>query len=167
MEAHYHSLFGSPLGPLSTWQIDHLIPEGRVREFWETLGDSGVHSKLKPYAGAIFGIRLLQRVADVYIVTAPLRSCATWCRDREVWLEDHFGIRSDSVVHTHAKHVFNGSMLIDDNPAHVEQWAAEHPSGVAVLFDRRYNRAHRFSSSVSGRVWRTDDWSFIAGLGEK
>lgn len=165
LQAHYADLFNVPLPSLDCWEIGEHIPKGREREFWETFGETAIHSKLKPYRNTYDGLRHIAEVADVYIVTSPLSSCRTWASDRERWLLEYFGVTRNRVIHTAAKYTFAGDMLIDDKPEHVEQWAAEHPSGIPVLWAQPYARLdHIKCPKVRSRVIRTDDWAHLASI---
>lgn len=165
LQAHYSDLFGVPLPSLDCWEIGEHIPKGREREYWETFGETAIHSKLKPYRNTYDGLRHIAEVADVYIVTSPLSSCRTWASDRERWLLEYFGVTRNRVIHAAAKYTFAGDMLIDDKPEHVEQWAAEHPSGIPVLWAQPYARLeHIERDDIRARVVRTDSWVEIARL---
>lgn len=142
------------------WDWDHLIPEGRVGEFYDRLGAAGGHDRMLPFAGAAEGIRQLEEVADVYILTSHLASGRTWVWERDRWLLRHFGISRNRVIHTPAKHTFAGLALIDDKPEHVETWAAEHPRGLPILWSAPYN----LRSSTSGRIVRAASWSEVCDL---
>ena len=165
LQAHYSTLFDVSLPALDNWEIGEHIPKGREREFWETFGETNIHSALKPYRNTYDGLRNLIDVADVYIVTSPLSSCRTWASDRERWLHEYFGIPRSRVIHTSAKYTFAGDMLIDDKPQHVEEWAAEHQNGIPVLWAQPYAKLeHIERDDLRARVIRTDSWVEIAGL---
>ena len=68
------------------------------------------------------------------------------------------------MVHTKAKYVFYGSMLVDDKPSNVEEWAAEHLDGVPVMWSQPYNSGHRFPQGVNHRVVRTDSWEDLVKI---
>ena len=140
--AHLNARYGTgyTLASVTQWEIDHLIPDGDVRSFWQSFAGSVRASDLPVYPGAIEGVARLQELADVYVVTAGLSSSRTWMHDREQWLFRHFGIPSKRVVHTSAKHLIVGDVLIDDKFETVVNWAACHPDGVGLLWDRPWNR---------------------------
>lgn len=106
-----------------------------------TLGNTpGFARKLKPYPGSIEGVAALQKVAEVYIVTSPWNSNPTWTHDREWWLKKYFNLPHSHVIHTSAKHVCAGSMLVDDKTGTLVKWAEYNPSGQAVQWQTGYNR---------------------------
>lgn len=102
--------------------------------------------------GAIEGVFWLQHVADVYIVTSPWNSHPTWTSDREKWLKKYFGIHHDRVVHTSAKHVVSGDILVDDKTSTLDAWQSAHPLGVAVQWRTPHNRRDAWSG-VSTCSW--------------
>lgn len=179
---HLNTLLGTTYAPdhMKDWDIAELVPPERRDEFWNTFGrEVRVHDALQPLPGAVEGMKLLQEVADVYIVTAYLRSAPTWVHDRDRWLSEHFGVGDKKIVHTHAKYVFSGEMLIDDKPETVERWCREHPNGRGVLWDQPYNRAAAtrqilWSSETFYHVtggnshamipFRTSDWSCVCAI---
>ena len=125
---------------MEDWAIDPFIPEGRADEFWRELGKPGLHARLKPYPGAVEGMRALGEVADVYIVTSYLHGAETWVHERDAWLMEHFHIPRAQIVHTRAKYTFYGRALVDDKPDNVVEWQTEHAHGLGVLWGQPYNR---------------------------
>lgn len=100
----------------------------------------GFARHLDVYPGAIDGMRRLHDIAEVYVVTSPWNSNPTWCHDREAWLDRHFGIPHARVIHTSAKHLIAGDVLVDDKTSTCEAWRAAWPSGTAVQFGTPHNR---------------------------
>ena len=126
-----------------------------------TLGNSqGIARELGVYPGAREGLAALREVADVYIVTSPWNSNPTWTHDREAWLEKHFRIKHDRVIHTSAKYVCCGDVLVDDKVSAVEQWQAAHSNGIGVVWDTLHNQRDSFP----GLRMRTSSWSLLLAL---
>jgi 5'(3')-deoxyribonucleotidase len=92
--------------------------------------------------GAVFGVRAIEEVADVYIVTSPFGSNPTWAHDREHWLHANFGIKSNRVVHTSAKYLVRGDFLVDDKTDALPKWMDNNPDrrGHAVQWETPHNR---------------------------
>lgn len=160
------TLLGREIVPteVTEWDIMKLVPETMHPALDRLLGRRGFAESLQPLPGAIRGVDLLRKVADVYIVTSPFSASETWVHEREKWLNRHFGIARKHVVHTAAKYTFSGAMLIDDRPENVEEWAREHPTGVPVLWAAHYNNEHKFHPSVHYKTVRTTDWEELAGI---
>jgi 5'(3')-deoxyribonucleotidase len=95
---------------------------------------------LRVLDGAVEAVRQLHQIAEIYIVTSPWNSNPTWCHDREAWLDRHFGILHARVIHTSAKHLVAGDILVDDKTSTLEQWRAAHPIGIAVQWATPHNR---------------------------
>lgn len=145
---------------LSTWSIEEHLLIDDATAFWDDFAaETRGHGALQPLPGAVDGMRRLGDVADVYIVTSYLTNSATWVHDRDAWLARHFGISRKSIVHTHAKHVFSGAMLIDDKADNVRDWVAEHERGRGVLWAHPFNR--REHVQYHPRVLRTDSWAEV------
>lgn len=90
--------------------------------------------------GAREGVARLRELADVYIVTSPWNSNATWTSDREWWLKKHFDIPHRNVIHTSAKHVCVGDVFVDDKTEALERWQDEHEQGLAIRWITPHNR---------------------------
>ena len=154
---------------LKSWDFDTLLPKDSLEDFWFQLGAPGICRSLQPYPEALVGMRELQKVADVYIVTSYLHDAVQWVHERDQWIYEHFGIPRSKMVHTKAKYTFNGKALVDDKPQNIEEWAEENPMGTPVLWLQPYNANTRFKNEVEARVLRTNNWdrlvTFAAGLG--
>jgi 5'(3')-deoxyribonucleotidase len=91
--------------------------------------------------GAVFGVRALEEVADVYIPTSPRNSNPTWAHDREHWLHANFGIKSNRVTHTSAKYLMRGDFFVDDKTSALAPWRDENqPHGLPVQWETPHNR---------------------------
>lgn len=143
----------------ATWDMDHVIPKGKVDDFWEHIGSYNFHSELSPFPNAEDGLNKLAQVADIYIVTSHLRSGKTWVYDRDKWLMEQFGIPRRKIVHTVAKYTFNGIALVDDKPENVHKWQEEYPQGLGMLWDQPYNRL------VASRL-RVKNWDSVVSAVE-
>lgn len=108
--------------------------------------------------GAKRGVIRLREVADVYVVTAPWNSNSTWTSEREGWLDQHFGIPYSRVVHTSAKHVCAGDVLVDDRTETLERWQAAHPCGIAVQWETSSNRLDGWNGQS------TNDWDVLVNI---
>ncbi len=160
-----NSLYGTNHKPdsMERWDIEHLIPEGEVADFWARVGTPGfVHDQMQPYPGAVDGVRALSEIADVYVVTSYLHDAPTWVHERDAWIDRHFGIPRHKMVHTKAKYTFTGRMLIDDKPQNIEEWSVEHPRGCPVLWAQPYNNPFVYQPSPD--VIRTKSWRRVLKL---
>lgn len=137
------------------WDIvKAIVPPEELDGWWERFGAEGfVHSQLQPYPGAVEGVKKLQEIADVYVVTSPVWSSRTWTYDRNAWLYKHFGILTSKVIHSSAKYTFYGDMLVDDKTSTVIRWQEEHPRGTGVLWAHKFNEA-----DVDKVKLRTNSW---------
>src|SRR6267154_2028686 len=87
-------------------------------------------------------------IADVFIVTSPMNG-PYWTHERDLWLMKHFRIGRGLIVHTNCKFVVSGDMFVHDSEDHIRAWK-EHNKGVALLFDRHYNRSAKVTHRLSG-----------------
>ncbi len=152
------------LADVEEWDLDALIPEGRIDEFWKRIGEPGIGRNLIPYPDALVGLPKLMEVADVYCVTSYLHDAVSWVHERDQCLYEHFKIPRDKMVHTRAKHVFSGAMLIDDKPKNIEEWAMEYVMGIPVLWEHPYNVGHALDPRIAHRVVRTSSWDEIVSI---
>ncbi len=104
------------------------------------IGAPGFCTSLAPYDGARKGIEALREIAEVYIVTSPWNSCATWTSERESWLWRHFKVPHSHIVHTSAKHLVCGDVFVDDKTSMVAAWESAWPDRVAVRWNTPHNR---------------------------
>lgn len=150
---------------MSEWHFESLLPDkSDVNTLWKRIGAPGVCRSLLPYPDAVEGVRALAEVAHVYAVTLPLSANPQWTSEREAWLLEHFGIPQNMVVHTAAKYLVKGAMLVDDKPEHVQEWAREHERGIPVLWEHPYTARHAFPHDVRYKVVRTNDWDVLRRL---
>lgn len=118
----------------------------------------GLAASLAVYPGAVDGVRALQRVSEIYIVTSPWNSNPTWVHERETWLKHHFDIKPSNIIHTSAKHVCIGDALVDDKTETCEVWRQAHPSSMAVQWGNPHNRRDAWDGlSISS-------WGDLVGL---
>ena len=115
------------------WNIFTALTEEEKLQCFAQIGAEGFCSAIKPTAGSQDAIRHLQERADVYAVTSSWNT-RHWAYERDEWLERLFGIPRSRVVHTSAKYMVKGDVLLDDKPEHVETWQEEHPEGLAMLW---------------------------------
>ena len=143
---------------ITTMEIFDSLPES-VRKWkevvYEDMGKEGKCLSLAVYPGAKEGVARLREIADVTIVTAPLRGSPTWAYEREAWLWRHFGIERHDIIHTSKKQLVRGDVFIDDHAGHVASWKRHHPHGAAACWARPYNH-----DSV-GHACRTNDWDTL------
>ena len=137
-----------------TWDLFDLIPRTFEKPFFDAVNQPGWCMNIPVYEGAVTGITRLRELTDLYIVTSPMNHVPTWTHEREKWLREHFSISHKRVVHTSAKFLCLGDFLVDDKPANIEAWEAEHAHGTGLLWDQPYNR-----SSEAG--YRVQNWGDI------
>lgn len=108
--------------------------------------------------GAQEGVARLRKVAEVYVVTSPWNTNRTWTYDREQWLAEHFGIPHRRVVHTSAKHLVRGDVLVDDKTSTLREWQAAHRAGLAVQWVTLHNRHDSWNDT------HTADWDALCEI---
>ncbi len=130
---------------IDRWDIGRAfgVTPDTGREMYDRLRAPGVASSFAPRPGAREFVADLQAWADVYAVTAPLGG-PHWAHDREIWLEEHVGIRPDRVVSTRDKTVVVGDALVDDKIDTLIGWKDEHPLGHAIFWREPHNQASTY-----------------------
>lgn len=131
----------------------------------------GIYEELKrpngcltmtPYAGAKEAVEQLKPLVEIVMVTSPFKGGATWVHERELWLEEHFGLSHKKMIHTGLKELVFGDIFVDDKPEHVIRWLKRHPAGHAVIWDQRYNRNQE---ELHGRrIYRARGWDELIEL---
>lgn len=101
----------------------------------------------------------LRSLAQVYVVTSPWNSGATWMHERERWLLQHFDIGHKSVFHCSSKFLVRGDVFVDDKADHVATWAKAWPDSRAFLFDMHHNK--RDDVGHSGRPSARGGWDEV------
>lgn len=121
----------------------------------------GFAARIDPYPGAVDGVKQLASMADVYFVTAPWRTSATWTWDRSTWLRSHFGPLGSKVIFTEQKQLVLGDLLIEDKLDILEQWTIHQP-GQPVLWNRPYNReAPAHMVNTMRNLLKVDKWDQV------
>lgn len=113
---------------------------------------------ITPYAGAVEGIKKLSKIADVFLVTSPVKESPTWDFDRRAWVDMLFGAElADSITFTGHKYTFAADIFVDDKPANCEEWQAAWPDGKALLWTANYS-----SAFLHDRLQHVQDWEQVA-----
>lgn len=134
---------------LTTWGLFPPFDTKHREAFEKHIRNAGFCSSLHPLPGAVEGLRLLQEVADVFIVTAPTHG-PHWYFERVEWLKRHFDIPAKSVHQAYHKSHVNGDLLVDDKLQNIVSWAEEHPNGKPFLWGQPYNKdARNFTRVLS------------------
>lgn len=128
------------------------IDDGRAIK--RAIAVPGFCESLQVYEGAKQGVKDLQEIADVYVVTAPWNSSPTWTYERESWLWRHFKIPHSHVIHTSAKHLVSGDAFVDDKTSAVEAWKIERPAGLAIRWETPHN-IHEMWHGTGCRSWES------------
>jgi 5'(3')-deoxyribonucleotidase len=142
---------------ITTWEVFNSIPEElqqHKKRVYELIASELGCFSIAPYPDAKEGLKELEEVANVVIVTSPFGSSKTWMHERTRWLDTHFGIPHSRIIHASAKHYIKGDIFVDDKTSNVESWAKAHPEGLACLWNMAYNEEDQISSTV----WRVRGW---------
>ena len=146
---------------LHDWDVFSVYPRTCEERFYAACGVPGFCGGLDVIEGSRDFVEGLCYLGEVYVVTSPMPNHPTWAFEREQWLRDHFGLPANRVIHTSAKHVCLGDVLIDDRPENVRRWQEAHPTGVGLLWDAPYNRRDTRLQRVRGAE---DALSHIRGI---
>jgi 5'(3')-deoxyribonucleotidase len=117
-------------------------------DLWNAIAEPGWCAALPVLPGAESGVETLRGLREVFIVTKPWEDGPTWCHERTAWLASKLAIPRSRVVHTDAKYVVGGDMLVDDHVETLEAWHAQHPEGTPVLWRTPHNEHDRWSGVV-------------------
>ena len=127
---------------VTEWEIFDSLKDVKhlQRAVYDEIKLRGNCGKIPVYSGAVDGVKKLQSIAHVVIVTAPFFGSPTWAHERELWLQGYFGIDPHDVIHARTKRHVVGDFFIDDKPAHVEDWRRTHGAG-GYLWDCPSNKS--------------------------
>lgn len=109
------------------------------RKVYDVIKAEGGCFSLDVLEGSKEGIKRLQDISDVFIITAPFVGSKTWVHERYEWLRHHFGIHHRRVAQLHEKALCKVDVFVDDKLDNVVRWGSEN-YGRAVLWDRSSNR---------------------------
>jgi 5'(3')-deoxyribonucleotidase len=122
------------LAKLENWDLFYTLTAKQRETFDIEFYQQGRCASLSVFPGVEEAIEALREHAEVVAVTRPPRNSRHWVHERTEWLIDRLGFDHDSIIHTKAKHMVMGSMLIDDSLENVTRWQAEHPQGLGLLW---------------------------------
>jgi 5'(3')-deoxyribonucleotidase len=141
-----------PRESITTWEVFDSMPYEaqayKTRVYNLMKGRLGCFS-MRAYDGAKEGVKRLQELGEVVIVTSPFPDSDTWMSERERWLKFHFGITREHVIHTYCKHHVKGDFFIDDKTSSVLKWAECHPHGRSLLWHMPTNENDELPDNVS------------------
>lgn len=142
----------------SDWEMFGHLNEEQNTAVWDIIRSPGWCSSLEPYPEALEAVRELQELANVYILTAPVRGSQTWSYERTEWVSEHFGIGFHNVILAQAKYLVQGDVFVDDKPGHVREWMANF-GGNGFVWS---NWLEPTNSDLE--TYRTQDWGDIIKL---
>jgi len=118
------------------WDLSKVLDPESLNILRELSMQRGFCEQIPLYSGAHEFLGELAKETDFIALTAPTPSLY-WTSERQEWIEPW----SPFVIHcpSHLKHLVGGDILIEDNLHTVKAWAAAHPRGRAILFDRPWN----------------------------
>jgi 5'(3')-deoxyribonucleotidase len=108
---------------------------------------------LPVYPGAVEAVKRLKKETDFFICTSPLDS-TYWAREREMWLEEHFGIDRSRVISCSRKEVVEADFLLDDKGKNLEDWYIENPDRrIPIMWHCPWNRDERDPTFEQAQGW--------------
>lgn len=124
---------------VSCYDVETLIGQSAWDSILNIIDNEQLVRRFKVYDGAFDGVTQLKGLGRVVFVTAPYWSNKNWIPDRMIWLEKLFDAKKTDVVFTSDKSTFNGDLLIDDAPKHLERWV-NGTGKPAIRLDRPWNK---------------------------
>lgn len=151
---HRHVNERFTLDMIQEWDAFQALGVPHLDEPWrQAVHVERMCSNLRPYAGARWFVDEVRKVADITIVTAPLKRCPSWEEQRLEWLKRILDIDSKDVVFTAEKHLYEGEVFIDDKLSNVVSWKDHNLGhGDALVWDAPWNRDSNARFRISGRV---------------
>lgn len=122
------------LSKLRHWDMFLPLSEEQRRRFEDDFFGEGRCASLSVFPGVVEAIEALREHAEVVAVTSPPRNSRHWVHERTEWLVSRLGFDDNAIIHTKAKHMIVGNMLVDDSPMNVLKWQQCHPTGVGLMW---------------------------------
>ena len=119
--------------PAATWDLDSNLPDDMREWLNEQWRGPGFAESLELVPGARRAVEVIEQVADVYIVTSPMKRSRTWHYERTEWLVRRFDLSSRRVIFAEDKHLVFGHVLVDDKVSNLETWE-NHRRGKPLLW---------------------------------
>lgn len=145
----------------TTWDIYDVIGHEHAPACNVLFHAAGFCAGLQPFPGAVEGIERLRELVDVRALTSATHS-PYWYYERVEWVGRYHGIEPRRVHFTFCKEDVFGDFLLDDRPNHVEDWALQHPNGIALLWDQPNNRGRDgMLTRAPGNARRVKEWDEV------
>ncbi len=138
--------------------FDQLTPREKQYVFSQ-ITEEGFCGSIPVIHGAHDGVELLRNYGEVYFVISPWWSSRHWIHERTKWLEHHFKVKNSHMVHTSAKHLVRGDLLVDDRVETVVHWQRRHPDGRGVIWTTEHNKLDEAPG-----IYRTNNWLDLVDL---
>lgn len=123
---------------IDCWDIPSALNIDR-RLFYDIAEKEGFCEGLKPYPGAEEEIVSLRNFGKVIVATAPIWSSRTWSYERALWLQRHFGFKTDEIIYASEKRRIQGDILIEDKETALLRWLNADVSRQGFLWARPWN----------------------------
>jgi len=120
---------------VTKYAFDDVMSPQELSAARAVMGGRYFCQRISWYLGGEIFIAVLRQLGEVVAVTKPFPS-PTWAYEREVWLKGHV----EHVIHTGAKEMILGNVLIEDCVENAVRWLEHHPGKTAVLIERPWNR---------------------------
>ena len=130
-----------------------------MRATHEIMKEPGFCHGLEWYPGAREFMRDLAREGELHVVTAPFRDGSSWMNERIAWLSSEMPGDRVHFVSGKYKHLVRGDVLIEDHPKTASDWLLAHPTGIAVLIDRPWNRPSANEYAAHMRMYRASSFT--------
>lgn len=124
---------------VKTWDLFSLFSPEQAQVLTNYICAEKFCYGIEVLPGAKEAVAKLRELGDVYAVTAPWWDSKHWLYERTEWLKKHFGFSNGSIVHTGAKHLVRGDVMIDDKPENLYDWSNK-VKGLSILIDAPYNQ---------------------------
>jgi 5'(3')-deoxyribonucleotidase len=126
----------------------HPLYEKMIRQY-------GFFLNLKPLPGAIDGLRQLNEIVDIHILTSPPRKNHLGKAEKYMWIEQKLPfIDERNVVLIDHKFKYEGDIILDDNKPQLTRYALRWPKAHLLTINYAYNA--NLDPIIEKRVTRFD-----------
>ncbi len=144
-----------PVESITDWDFFQIVGKEHEAACWKEINVEGFYRDLHPYPGAVEGVKRLQEIATVHIVTAMsyVHSKHAYY-ERAEWIKQHLGLSVSDITFSAHKHLMRGDVLVDDKASTIMKWARMNPAGTGVIWSHPYNEiAYMPRNVVRARNW--------------
>ncbi len=122
---------------LKSWDMHKNFDIGH--KIYRYLDTPGLYLELEPLAGAVEGVRRLNEMGEVHVISAPSKEAQT-AADKLTWCQATLPfLKRQQITLSHHKHLFAVDVFLDDAPQNIRDHAEAQPRATRLAIAWPYN----------------------------